>query len=95
MLRYNDTLIAQYHHMDSYAHGASTRLTLKNDRYHLLRGDVKFQHKAYHKASIPISTIIRHWPLRYIKYLYVSLVVHIEGKLTAHGFRIGVLKLVD
>jgi hypothetical protein len=90
-----DTLIAEYHHMGSQAHGSSTRLTLKDDQNHLLRGESNMQNQVAHKAGMPMSTILKNWKLDTVKFLSVSLVIHNEGESSAHGFKIGVLRLVD
>lgn len=95
MLGEKDTLIAEYHHLGTPAHGSSTRLTLKDDLNHLLRGEANVQNQAAHKANMPASTILKSWKLGDVKYLSISLVVHNDGESTAHGYKVGVLRLVD
>src|SRR5687767_1647410 len=95
MLGEKDTLIAEYHDFETPAHGSSTRLTLKDDMNHLLRGETNVQNQASHKASMPASMILKDWKLEDVKYLSITLVVHNDGESIAHGYKVGVLRLVD
>ncbi len=91
----NDTLIALYHHKGDAAHGNTSRLTLKNEMNRLIRGEYITQNEAWHKASIPMSTILKDWAIDTFKYISISIVVHVEGESSAHGYKIGVLRVVD
>lgn len=91
----NDTLTAMYHHKGDAAHGNTSRLTLKNDLNRLIRGETILQGEAFHKASIPMSLILKDWGLVAYKYISISMVVINEGESAAHGYKIGVLRLVD
>lgn len=91
----SDTLTAQYLHTGEAAHGNTTRLTLKNELNHLIRGESIMQDQAYHKASIPMNVILKNWKLGTYKYLSISLVIHNTGETIATGYKIGVLRIVD
>jgi len=90
-----DTLTAQYLHVGDLAHGNNSRLTLKNELNQLIRGEGIIQDQAYHKASIPMKEILKHWKLGSYKYLRISIVVHNDGETIAQGYQIGVLRIVD
>jgi len=90
-----DTLTAMYHHQGDAAHGNTSRLTLKNELNRLIRGETILQDAAFHKASIPMSVILKDWGLTAYKYISISMVVVNEGETSAHGYKIGVLRLVD
>jgi hypothetical protein len=95
MFNGTDELVAEYHHDGTPAHGSSTRLTIKDDMSHLIRGEANIQNQAAHKASISTGVIVKNWKLTDVKYVSVSLVVHNDGEASAHGYKVGVLKLVD
>jgi hypothetical protein len=91
----SDTLFAEYHHLGSHASGASTRLTLRNDLNHLLRGELNTHSRKDYRGWMPLHMICTHWKLQNISFLFVSLVIHNPGESSAHGFKIGVIQLVD